>query len=129
MSSEERTPTSPATHETAAEISQQWLDLASTSKDNARDTVHEFVQTVERIVPSPAQQREIIESWLQMAQTMVHAQSDALRSILHNAVNVNVNVDTNVHVDPEVSVDVPTNVTVASKTGSPPPDDGADAAG
>ena len=71
-----------------------------------------FVETVERVVPGPAEQREIIESWMHTAQSLISKQSDALRGILRDAIVVNVNVDTGVNVDPKVRVKVPTTVTV-----------------
>ena len=129
MSSEDEDAGQVATDEQAAQVSQQWLELASTSRDSAVETVREFIGTVERVVPGPAEQREIIESWLQSAQTLIHSQSDALRSILRDAVVVNVNVKVDPNVDLDVptnvtvptNVSVPTNVNVASRTPSEPP--------
>lgn len=105
------------TDEKSTELSRQWLELARTGEQTAIETLREFVETVEKAVPlrggGLAKQREIIDSGLEMAQVILHAQYDALRGLVRSAVLVNVGVNTNI--DTDVGVEVPTNVDVASR--------------
>jgi hypothetical protein len=103
------------TDEKTTELSEQWLELVRTGEQTAIETLREFVETVEKVVPGPAKQREIIGSGLEMVQAILRAQYDALRGLVRSAVLVNVNVDTDVTLDTDVSVEVPTNVDVASR--------------
>jgi hypothetical protein len=102
------------TDEKSTELSEQWLELVRTGEQTASETLHAFVETVEKAVPgSLAKQREIINSGLEMAQVIVRAQYEAMRGLVRSAVLVNVKVDTNI--DTDVDVKVPTNVDVASR--------------
>ena len=102
-----------ATDETTTELSEQWLELVRTGEQTAIQTLREFVETVEKVVPGPAKQREIIGSALEMAHAILRGQHDAMSGLLRSVVLVN--VDTNVTFDTDVDVDVPTNVDVASR--------------
>jgi hypothetical protein len=104
-----------ATDETTTELSEQWLELVRIGEQTAIETLREFVETVENVVPGPARQREIIGLGLEMAQAILRAQYDAMRGLVRSVVLVNVNVDTDVTFDTDVDVDVPTNVDVASR--------------
>jgi hypothetical protein len=101
------------TDEQTTKLSEQWLELVRTGEETAIGTLREFVETVEKVVPGPARQREIVESGLAMAQAIVHAQNNALKGLVRSVVVVNVDVD--VDVDSDVGVEVPTNVDVASR--------------
>jgi N-acetylglucosamine kinase-like BadF-type ATPase len=101
------------TDKQSTELSEQWLELARTGEQTAIETLREFVETVEKVVPGPAKQREIVGSGLEMAQAMLRAQYDTLRGIVRSTVLVNVNVDTNI--DSDVGVKVPTTVDVSSR--------------
>lgn len=103
------------TDEKTMELSEQWLELARVGEQTAIETLREFVETVEKVVPTPAKQRVIINSGLELAQALVRAQYDVLRGLVRSSVLVNVNVDTDVTLDTDVDVDVPTNVDVASR--------------
>jgi hypothetical protein len=103
------------TDEKTTELTGQWLELVRTSEQTANETLREFVKTVAKVVPGPAKQREIVNSGLEMAQAIVHAQHDALRGLLRSAVLVNVDVDVNTNIASDVGVEVPTNVDVASR--------------
>jgi hypothetical protein len=98
--------------ENAKQLSEQWLDLATTGRETLAETLAEFIETVEKVVPVSAgvdMQRQIIDSGLQMAQTMARIQHDALRRITHSMVLVNVEVDTDVDVDVDVASREPTS--------------------
>jgi hypothetical protein len=99
------------TDEKTTKLSDQWLELVRTGEETAIETLREFVETVEKVVPGPARQREIVESGLEMAQAIFHAQNHALKGLVRSVVVVNVDVD----VDTDVGVEVPTNVNVASR--------------
>lgn len=103
------------TDEKTTELSEQWLELVRTGEQTAIETLREFVETVEKVVPGPAKQREIVGSGLEMAQAIVRAQYDALRGLARSAVLVNVDVDVDTNIDTDVGVEVPTNVDVASR--------------
>jgi hypothetical protein len=87
------------------ELSAQWLELIRTGQGTLAETLREFIETVERVVPrvGVAKQREIVDSGLEMAQTVARAQYDAVRSIARSVVVVNVEVDTDVDVDVDVA--------------------------
>jgi hypothetical protein len=91
--------------EETKELSEQWLELIRTGQGTLAETLREFVDTVERVVPrvGVAKQREIINSGLEMAQTIARAQYSAVRSIARSVVVVNVEVDTDVDVDVDVA--------------------------
>jgi len=91
--------------EESKELSEQWLELIRTGQGTLAETLREFVETVERVVPrvGVARQREIIDSGLEMAQAIARAQYNAVRSIARSAVVVNVEVDTDVDVDVDVA--------------------------
>jgi sugar-specific transcriptional regulator TrmB len=115
MPTAEKAVAKRTTEETATELSEQWLELVRTGGQTAIETLREFVETVEKVVPGPAKQREIIISGLEMAQEILRTQYDALRGLVRSAVLVNVNIDTDVTLDTDVGVEVPTNVDVASR--------------
>lgn len=107
------TPTTEVT-EAAADakstaLSEQWLDLARTGQETLAETLAEFVETVERVVPvsaGAAKQREIIDSGLAMARAIARAPYSVVRSLASTAVLVNVDVSPNVDVGVGVDVDV-----------------------
>ena len=87
------------------ELSEQWLELIRTGQGTMTETLREFVETVERVVPrvGVAKQREIVNSGLEMAQAIARAQYNAVRSMARSVVVVNVEVDTDVDVDVDVA--------------------------
>jgi hypothetical protein len=88
------------------ELADQWLALARAGRGTLSETVGEFVETVERVVPvraGGAKQREVIEAGLAMAQTVALAPYTALGSLARHAILVNVTVDTDVGVDVDVA--------------------------
>ena len=88
------------------ELSEQWLDLARTGRETMVETLAEFVETVEKVVPvgaGIAKQRQVIESGLEMAQAIARAQANAMRSVTRSVVLVKVEVDTDVDVDVDVT--------------------------
>jgi predicted transcriptional regulator len=87
------------------ELSEQWLELIRTGEGTLAETLREFVETVQRVVPrvGVAKQREIINSGLEMAQAIARAQYNAVRSMARSVVVVNVEVDTDVDVDVDVA--------------------------
>jgi len=90
----------------AKELSEQWLELIRTGQGTLAETLSEFVETVEKVVPvsaGVAKQREIVNSGLEMAQAIARAQYSAVRSLARSAVVVNVEVDTDVNVDVDVA--------------------------
>jgi hypothetical protein len=92
--------------EKAKELSEQWLDLARSGRETLLETVAEFVETVEKVVPVSAgiaKQRQIIDAGLEMAQVVARAQYSAVRSVARSVVLVNVEVDTDVDVDVDVA--------------------------
>jgi hypothetical protein len=101
--------------EETKELSEQWLELIRTGQGTLAETLREFVDTVERVVPrvGVAKQREIIDSGLEMAQAIARAQYSAVRSMARSVVVVNVGVDTDV--DFKVDTDVDVDVDVASR--------------
>jgi len=94
--------------EKSAELPEMWLELAKNGQETAVETLREFVDTVEKAVPSRgaglAKQREIIHAAVEMAQAMVRAQYNVMRSLARSSVLVNVEVDTDVGVDVDVDV-------------------------
>ncbi len=103
------------TDEKTTKLSDQWLELVRTGEETAIETLREFVETVEKVVPGPARQREIVESGLEMAQAIFHAQNEAMKGLVRSVVVVNVDVNVDTDIDSDVGVEVPTNVDVASR--------------
>ncbi len=92
--------------ENAKELSEQWLDLAGTGRETLVETLAEFVETVEKVVPvsaGVAKQRQIIDAGLQMAQAVAWTPYNAVSSIARSVVLVNVKVDTEVDVDVDLA--------------------------
>jgi len=88
-------------------LSEQWLDLARTGQETLAETLAEFIETVEKVVPvsaGVAKQRQIIDSGLAMAQAVAGAPYSVVRSLASAAVLVNVDVSPNVDVDVDVDV-------------------------
>lgn len=108
MPTEKKAVAKRTTDEKSMELSEQWIEMVRTGEETAVETLREFVQTIEKVVPGAARQREIVGSGLELAQAVLRVQYDAMRSLVRSAVLVNVNVDTNI--DTDVDVKVPTNV-------------------
>jgi len=108
MPTEKKAVAERTTDEKSMDLPEQWIELVKTGEETAVETLREFVQTVEKVVPGAARQGEIVGSGLELAQAVLRAQYDAMRSLVRSAVLVNVNVDTNI--DTDVDVKVPTNV-------------------
>ncbi|MBK5096822.1 MAG: hypothetical protein JJE01_03485 [Gemmatimonadetes bacterium] len=113
MPTAKKTAVAKRTTDKTTELSEQWLELVRTGEQTAIESLREFVETVEKVVPGPAKQREIVGSGLEMAQAVLRGQYDATRDLVRSVVVVNVNVDTDI--DTDVGVEVPTNVDVASR--------------
>ncbi len=95
------------------DLSEQWLELAKVSQRTAIETVRRFLETAESM--------PVLGLGLSTTGRMAHMEYDALRSIVHSAVSVDVGVNVDVlskglHVD-VLSKGV--NVNVLSREAAP----------
>jgi hypothetical protein len=95
------------------DLPEQWLELAKVSQRTAIETVRRFLETAESM--------PLLGTGLSITERLAHVEYDAMRSIVHSAVDVNVNVDVDVlskglHVD-VLSKGV--NVNVLSREATP----------
>jgi hypothetical protein len=95
------------------DLPEQWLELAKASQRTAIETVRKFLETAESM--------PILGLGLSTTERMAHMEHDALRSIVHSAVGVDVGVNVDVlskglHVD-VLSQGV--NVNVLSREATP----------
>ena len=97
------------------DLPEQWLELAKVSQRTAIETVRKFLETAESM--------PLLGLGLSTTEHMAHMEYDALRSIVHSAVGVDVNVGVNVDVlSKGVNVDVLSkgvNVNVLSREATP----------
>jgi hypothetical protein len=105
--------------ETSAEervdLPEQWLELAKVSQRTAIETVRRFLETAESV--------PLLGTGLSITERLAHVEYDALRSIVHSATDVDVNVGVNVDVlSKGLHVDVLSkgvNVNVLSREATP----------
>ncbi len=97
------------------DLPEQWLELAKVSQRTAIETVRRFLETAESM--------PLLGTGLSISERLAHVEYDALRSIVHSAPNVDVNVGVNVDVlSKGVHVDVLSegvNVNVLSREATP----------
>jgi hypothetical protein len=71
------------------ELSEDVLKSLDDGARNALDAVRKFVETVDRALPprgqGPSRREEITDSALEMAQRLIHTQSDFLRKVVDGA--------------------------------------------
>src|SRR5450759_1178027 len=72
------------------DLPEQWLELAKVSQRTAIETVRQFLETAESM--------PLLATGLSITERLAHAEYDALRSIVHSAADVAVNVGVNVDV-------------------------------
>jgi hypothetical protein len=72
------------------DLPDQWLELAKVSQRTAIETVRKFLETAETM--------PLLGTGLSITERLAHMEYDALRSIVHSAVGVDVNVGVNVDV-------------------------------
>lgn len=97
------------------DLPEQWLELAKVSQRTALETVRKFLETAESM--------PILGTGLSITERLAHVEYDALRSIVHGAADVDVNVGVNVDVlSKGLHVDVLSdgvNVNVLSREATP----------
>jgi hypothetical protein len=79
-----------ATAEERTDLSEQWLELSRVTQRTAIDTVRKFLETAESM--------PLLGTGLSITERLAHMEYDALRSIVHSAADVDVNVGVNVDV-------------------------------
>lgn len=79
-----------ATSEERMDLPEQWLELAKVSQRTAIETVRKFLETAESM--------PLLGTGLSITERLAHVEYDALRSIVHSAADVDVNVGVNVDV-------------------------------
>ncbi|MGP0100186.1 MAG: hypothetical protein ACLPUT_00995 [Solirubrobacteraceae bacterium] len=97
------------------DLPEQWLELAKVSQRTAIETVRRFLETAESM--------PLVGTGLSITERLAHMEYDALRSIVHSAADVDVNVGVNVDVlSKGLHVDVLSkgvNVNVLSREATP----------
>ena len=117
-SAKTRVPETRAEERSAEErvdLPEQWLELAKVSQRTAIETVRKFFETAESV--------PLLGTGLSITERLAHVEYDALRSIVHSATDVDVNVGVNVDVlSKGLHVDVLSkgvNVNVLSREATP----------
>ncbi len=72
------------------DLPEQWLELAKISQRTAIETVRRFLETAESM--------PLLGTGVSITERLAHVEYDALRSIMHGAADVDVNVGVNVDV-------------------------------
>ncbi len=72
------------------DLPEQWLELAKVSQRTAIETVRRFLETAESM--------PLLGAGLSITERLAHVEYDAMRSIVHSAADVDVNVGVNVDV-------------------------------
>ena len=71
------------------ELSEQVLESVKTGQQAALEAVRKFVDTVDQTLPSlgeaPSRRQQVIDSGLEMAESLVQAQYDFLRNVVSSA--------------------------------------------
>jgi len=71
------------------ELSEQVLESVKAGEQAALEALRKFVETVDRVLPrlgaAPSWRQQVIDSGLEMAESLVQAQYDFLRNVVHSA--------------------------------------------